>query len=385
MHPLKLELEEAQDYPQAGWLELIETLKYGEARSQWRAHGVTKGVRDHFFKITQPGSGWHVHRATAMHREDWSDDQRAAKAEMYGSRNHPDYQRNILGAHSDASSSLFVLHRLMAATDQNQDSEYNTEIYQHIRIHDERLREDGVPIEMYLTFPKSHEKWKRTWVGSDFGMTQHPTEILVFGEDWAQGSGTKAVKAGRLRLLTRVHLERITAPDQRRVMDAVHKFYRPQAFAIDRAGLGLPIYSEIMAPIVQPNGETTHSPLSRVLKGYNFSEKIPVGSDYRDGVEEGGRIMANTLEFSSDVLRELVDTEMIHFPWDLEVLRDFQGTTFSMSKSVVDSYGRRRNFSKGGQHILDAARVMAAAWKVAQIGDLGPAEAEFEPVFDSFL
>ena len=376
MHPLKLEIDEGQDLPTAAWMELIETLKYGQDSSRWRVHGVTKGVRDYFFKITQPGSGWYVHRVTAMHRGDWDDGQRAAKAEMYGSRNHPDYKRNILGEHSDASSSLFVLSRLMNATDQIQTSEYNTDTYCNISIHDERMREDGVPIEMLLTFPKSHEKWKRTWVGMDVGMVQHPTEILVFGEDWAQGTGAKAVRPGRLRLLTRVHLERISAPDQRAAMETIERFYRPQAFAIDRSGLGLPIYSEVMG---------SHAPLAKVLQGFNFSEKVPVGQDYRDGVEEGGRIMANVLEFSSDVLRELVDSSMIYFPWDLELLREFQGSSFTMSKSVVDSYGRRRNFSKGGMHALDAARMMAASWKLAQIGDLGPAEVEFEPVFDSFV
>lgn len=113
IHPLWLELDEAQDFPDAGWVELIETLKRGNDDARWRAHGVTKGVRDYFYKFTQPESGWTVHHITAMARPTWSDEERQQKIEQYGSRDHPDYRRNILGAHGDASNPLFVLHRLM--------------------------------------------------------------------------------------------------------------------------------------------------------------------------------------------------------------------------------------------------------------------------------
>ena len=40
LHPLRLEMDEAQDYPQAGWIELVETLRHGQEGAQWRSHGV---------------------------------------------------------------------------------------------------------------------------------------------------------------------------------------------------------------------------------------------------------------------------------------------------------------------------------------------------------
>ena len=143
MHPKKLEMDEGQDYPEPGWVELGETLKYGEEDATWRTHGVSRGVRDRYYKQTQPESGWKVHRVTAMHRPDWAPDGARAKAELYGSRDHPDYRRNILGLHGDASSALFVLTRLMACVDQDQSSHYNTTEYYHVRINDEKLRETG--------------------------------------------------------------------------------------------------------------------------------------------------------------------------------------------------------------------------------------------------
>jgi len=112
-HPLWLEQDESQDYPAPGWTEIIETLKSGTPGSIWRAHGVTRGVRDHFYKFTQPDSGWKVHKYSAMSRPNWTDVERQQKIKQYGSRNSPDYRRNVGGHHGDASSPLFVLARLM--------------------------------------------------------------------------------------------------------------------------------------------------------------------------------------------------------------------------------------------------------------------------------
>jgi hypothetical protein len=53
-HVINIELDEAQDYPLAGWIEIVETLNAGLPGAMWRCHGVSKGVRDKFFEKTQP-------------------------------------------------------------------------------------------------------------------------------------------------------------------------------------------------------------------------------------------------------------------------------------------------------------------------------------------
>lgn len=115
VHPVSLELDEAQDYPDDGWTELIETLKRGTEGATWHAHGVTRGMRDKFYEFTQdtPDNHWKIHRITAMHRPNWSDEERQEKIRLYGSREAPDYRRNVLGQHGDQTNPLFVLHRLM--------------------------------------------------------------------------------------------------------------------------------------------------------------------------------------------------------------------------------------------------------------------------------
>ena len=140
MHPLQLELDEAQDYPLAGWIELIETLKRGSQNARWHCHGVPRGVRDKFFEITQADSDFTVHRLMAMHRPSWTPQERDEKIKTYGgSRQNPDYKRNIYGDHGDARNPVFVLARLMACVDQDEGSEYNTEVYSRISISFEQL------------------------------------------------------------------------------------------------------------------------------------------------------------------------------------------------------------------------------------------------------
>jgi hypothetical protein len=381
MHPKKLEMDEAQDYPEPGWVELGETLKYGEEDATWRAHGVSRGVRDRYYKQTQPESGWRVHRYTAMHRPDWTKEEREAKAELYGSRDHPDYRRNILGLHGDASSALFVLTRLMACVDQNPESDYNAAEYYHVRINDEKLRESGLPIEALLDFPQRHKKYTRFWVGMDVGMTNHPSEILVFAEDYPQsraGGRKDTLPDMRLKCLARIHLERISSPDQRRVLAKIHEFYRPEAIAMDRTGLGLPIYQEIM----EGGGAFASS-----MRAYNFSEKIVIG--YEDVDEEVydpddlEEIKANVLEYSSDMLRTLVDQRQVLLPWDIDMIREFQGQTYVINKSSTDPYGKKQ-FNKGKFHALDAAR-MAILGHLQERIDAMRLVAYDEPVLDMFL
>lgn len=390
MHPKKLEMDEAQDYPEPGWVELGETLKYGEEDATWRAHGVSRGVRDRYYKQTQPESDWKVHRITAMHRPDWTQTEREAKAELYGSRDHPDFRRNILGLHGDASSALFVLTRLMACVDQDKESAYNREIYHNVRINDEKLRETGMPIEALLELPSVHtEKYTRFWVGMDVGLTNHPSEILIFAEEHPQkqhGGRRADLPDMRLRCVARIHLERISSPDQRRVLEAIYDFYKPEAISMDRTGLGLPIYQEIMDPQANsPRG------MRRIMRPYNFSEKIVIGyeEDRRDPEDrwdpdwEPEEIKANVLEYSSDMLRTYVDQEKIKLPWDIDMIREFQGQTYVVAKSNTDAYGKKK-FNAGKFHALDAAR-MAVLGQLQEVIENRLLIADDEPVLDAFM
>jgi hypothetical protein len=369
VHPLWLELDEGQDFPDAGWTEVIETLKRGHDGAVWRAHGVTKGVRDYFYKFTQQDSGWRVHRFTALHRPTWSDQERHEKIDMYGSREHPDYRRNILGLHGDASNPLFVLHRLMLCVDQEQSSEYNTETYQNFRVNAEILEDRGVDISELLPFPASHKKWKTFWAGMDVGYTNHPSEILVFGEEPRKGQDPL------FRLLTRIHLERISHQDQVAAIMHTIQWYGVQAFAMDKTGLGLPLFQDVQA----------QSPrIAEVIKGYGFAEKILVDFDqtieideYKGDMIKDSGMWRNVLEYSSDKLRDMVDTNRLRLPWDRDLIGEFQGQTYVVLRDTMNLYGKK-SYSKGSFHALDAARMAGLAYIQHGIEEFTKNE-KFEP------
>ena len=363
----------------------METLKRGHEGAVWRAHGVTRGVRDKFYEYTQPESKWTVHRFTTMSRPNWTDEERQEKIEMYGSRDAPDYRRNVLGLHGDAANPLFVLHRLMACVDDDLSSAYNLAEYQYLRITHEMLVDRGVErqVEEFIDFHQMHKKYKVTWAGMDVGYTNHPSEILIAGEERGANGARK------LRLICRLHLERLSAPVQARVIKAVFDFYNPQTFGMDRTGNGLPLFQDL---------QDKYPEVAARIKGYNFSEKILVDfdqaavadmgeSELEDQIKEAG-VYKQVLEYATDKLRELVDEKAFLLPWDTSLIGEFQGQTWSYSKEAMDMYGRRRRvYSQGSFHALDAARMLALGFAQHTLEEMIDAakRREDEPVYDQFV
>jgi intein/homing endonuclease len=366
------------DYPAAGWVELIETMKRGSKGAHWRVHGVTRGVRDYFYRFTQSPE-WKVHRVTSMHRPPpfWSDEERQQKIEEYTSKDHPDYRRNILGMHGDASNPLFVLHRLMACVDSDDESEYNTDVYQYTKLTAESLDDLGGEIDIALRLNEKHlQGYSGYWVGQDVGYLNHPSEIVVFGEKRDVKKGSKLV------LLTRIKLERLSHNKQVDVIFKIMDFYSPNAYSMDSTGIGLPLFQDL---------QERRPELAHKIKAYNFSQKIIVDFDstvevddfYGDKAKEAG-ILRNVLEYSSDKLRELVDLQRIELPLHKELIEEFCGQTWSVSKSKMDQYGRTRDFSKGMFHCLDACKMAVLGY--AQHGiEAYMKKEKFEGTTDVFL
>jgi hypothetical protein len=413
MHPLWLELDEAQDYPHQGWVELNETVKRGFTGSQWKVHGVTKGVRDDFYNITQdaPGSKWKVHRFAAMWRPTWTDVERQASIARYGSREDPDYRRNVLGLHGDKTNPIFVLTSLMRNVDDQPDSPYNSNEYFKVLIKSEELELFGREIVDYLDFPPAHLAYagrndverltapKATyWAGMDIGFTIDPSEILV----WVEYRENRAAPHSTLRLLTRVSLTRMPHREQIQAILHVIDFYRPKAFAMDKGGNGLPLFQEMSEHLdAFRAGRLGELPewmrgydldqCLTAIKGYNFSERLLVDVDktvevgpYADQEEVVAKagLKRNAKEYATDVLRTLVDANRLRMPWDEDLLKQFQGGTWTSNRSM-DAYGRRI-FSQGNDHCLDAAREFALGWVQHSIEEWTKPR-EVEPVFDSFV
>lgn len=360
MHPIWLEMDEASDYPEPGWAELYETLvREDENRARWRAHGVTRGVGGTFDEKCKPDSGWQVHRLPAMYRPTWDDEERQAKVQQYGHQDNVDYRRNILGLPGDQNSPIFVLARLMMCVDADASSEYNINEYTLLEIEEADVRDSG-DIRYHLDIPMSHaNNYERFWIGMDVGWTQAPSAIVVFGEQPVKGQNSK------LKLLTRILLKQIRTEDQVAVMMELLRLYRPIAFAMDSTGAGFPLYQNLQEKVRE---DAELRPLLDRIKGYGFSEKIVADFDETveydpddpDGWQEA-IIKRNVLEWSTDVLRTLVDDKRMILPFDRLLIGEFQGQTWSYAKTALDAYGRKRVYSKGSYHSLDAARMAVLA------------------------
>lgn len=415
IHPIWLELDEAQDYPEPGWTELTETLQRGLEGAQWRAHGVTRGVRDKFYEYTQEHADnmWRVHRYPAMYRPNWSERERVQKEAEYGGRNDPDYRRNVLGLHGDNTNPIFVLAQLMSCVDENTDSDYNALEYFHpgwgrtkrtpALVSVENLRLYDMDITEVLDYPRQHLQYRGVdkrnpsayfWVGMDVGFTTDPTELLVWVETWPHGPN----KPSKIKLIARSSLVRMPHHEQIKAMLHTIHFYRPRAFGIDKGGHGLPLFQEIQEYLdaFRTKDQEKIPPWMhdydlefavQVIKGYNFAEKLIVDfdksidvGDFDDPVAKAG-MRRNAKEYATDVLRDLVDANRIELPWDPHLLTQYSGATQKAAKGSTDQYGRRL-FSKGNDHTLDASRFMALAWSQYSIEALLNQPKEQEAVLD---
>lgn len=406
IHPIWLEMDEAQDFPKPGWTEIYETLKRGNPNSIWRVHGVTRGVHDNFWKITQPGEGWTVHRAVAMNRPHpyWSDEEREAKILLYHGEENGDYKRNVLGEHGDENSPIFSLHRLMACVDDEPGSAYNEDEYCHYEIYDSWLRQTGRSILEEIDLPYSHtEKYKKFWVGMDVGWVNHPSEILVYAEETLTKDEYKFQKSHlsvgrrkavpptqdmpRLKLVCRITLWQIATPDQEATIMKIIQHYKPVAFSCDATGGGWPMFQNIQRQMERPE----LSFIKTIIKGYNFSGNILIDLDKtitvsewatKDEIIKETGIKRNTVDHATDILRILIDSGRMWLPWEKDLLDEFQGQTYKV-KADINQIGRRE-YSLGSFHALDAARMAVLGWQQYGIEEFVKNEDQ-KPVYDVFV
>jgi hypothetical protein len=159
---------------------------------------VHSGARDSgFFKRVAQGA-FKMVQITAMQRPGWGTAEKEAAKAAYGGTGSPDYRRNILGEPGAAASAFFVISRLIACVDQKRDSQYNEHEYVRQELRVEEVDELQLPLAEVMDLPGN---LKNVYAGMDIGLTNSPTEILVFAETIHQ-------KHKRLKLIRRYRLLR---------------------------------------------------------------------------------------------------------------------------------------------------------------------------------
>ncbi len=436
LHPVILELDEAQDLPANAWTEIRETLRREVEHAQWRVHGVSKGIPDEFQRITNSPK-WKVHRITAYHKPSFGPEELAQKIEEYGSVEDPGYRRNLLGFHGESQNAIFDLVRLSRSVDDEDASFYNQSEYYRKTIKFEQVvsaaKERGVPPERYgeviaemLDFPGVHKDPKYGpkpvyWIGMDVGIAKDPSAILVFvdyvpnaeerRENKAKLLSCPAPGVSRLKLLTRVELQRITVPDQASALVRFIEFYAPRAFCIDSTGNGLGIFQELQKQarisrlvrieedaelLIMDPGRARHA--LTAIKGYNFGSKIWVAINETlamelpaDATKEEILNHAGTKkqvkQHATDEMRLLVDTDRMLFPHDETLFNQMTGQTFVYTQATSDAYGDPpKRYSEGQYHAFDGARMCVMGKSMQSIEEyLRTPAPEQEDVLDVFL
>lgn len=359
-HPTILEQDEGAKYPERGWSEIKETLKANLDNAQWRVHGVSFGVGGTFNElIAGRNPNWEVTYLPAMITPIWNEKMKQERIEEYFGYNTSDYRRNILGLQADAGSPIFVLQRLMACVDHDLSSDYNLDEYYYKNIDEGGIRDVqerwGGSVLDLIDIPPSHREYKNVWIGMDFGWTQSPSAILVFGEVPNKQTGTV------LKLIARILLHKVSAPDQLLVMKHLIDYYRPVAFACDATGAGHPVY-QILQSEAESDPELKF--MRDRIKDCQFASKVIVGFDDRIEVDENkpdgfldAAIKRPFIEASTDTLRSLVDKGRMLLPFDKELIGELESAEMSNNNigQTIDAYGRSGR--KQGLHNLDAMRM----------------------------
>lgn len=369
-HQPDLLVDEGQDFPEAGWTEVHETVmkehvdQDGNPDFSYVFYGVHSGARDTGFARRATTGGFHIVQVTAMQRQGWGKAEKDAAIAAYGGTAASDYRRNILGEAGAAASPLFVTARLIACMDQDRESPYNTAGYDYQEIRVEHFDRDMLPIEDILQLP---DGLKRVWAGGDLGLTNSPTVFSIFAEH-------RIDKIDRLSLVRRIHLERMRVKSIRFAIYAIFRHFGEalQGFGIDETGLGFPIFQEI------EDDEQKPAFVAERFRGYFFNSKVPVGVEkglltqdaagnwrdqYGSAVETRQDPWTNETEYvvrmpmieaSTRYLRKYVDTGFLHLPFDPAVIGDLQGETNQRVKRIAGLKQKPNAF-----HILDSFRAMA--------------------------
>lgn len=392
-HQPDLRVEEAQDYPKRGWDEVHETVNKGGV--DWKGepdftywfYGVHSGARDSGFYSRAGSPNFKLTTITKLQTVEWNKAEKDAALAAYGGSNSPDYRRNILGEAGAPASPYFVMSRLMASIDQDDESDYNQNQYASQQIHAEEIEGLDMSMSDHLDLPTEYGPIHG---GMDVGLTESPTVITLFSKEKISGRE-------RLKLLRMYHLWRLRPKQIREALYALDYHLGPKlkSFGMDVTGLGFPMFQEM------EDDEAAPKHLLEVSRGYFFNASVPVGinkdfvredtdgqlrDQYGSAVkkeidplsgEERYVSMMPMIEASTRYVRDWIDTGKLLLPFDREVTADMQGETHQRVKAV----GERRGKKPNAFHILDAIRGAAMAERAEEV-EAEIANEEQEEVLD---
>jgi hypothetical protein len=421
VHPTILEMDEAQDMPEQAWSEATETVSRKEKRAAWHCHGVTTGVGNEFYRQSKHAMDetelrpvshdleglFTIHHIPAMADPFFTPQERKRKMNTYPEES--EWRRNVRGLPGDALSPLFRPAAVRRSIEDDLSAEYNREIYWHRTINNFDLNATQTDIVTLLAKPQEHTDPRFTviWAGMDIGLSNDPTEILLFAEYHLEGEEKKAMLArkdkafpknnqSRLMCIGRISLKGVHAPAQGDLIMWLCENYDIQRFTMDSTGIGLPMFQYIQREQATPGSDKAHAArraLASII-GYNFKQKILVAFDDRievdsrlidDKVKEQG-ILREVKPWSTDMIRLYLEEQRLWLPWDIDFITQLEASKFTFKRGQFDDYGRRvQMFTTGDDHCLDALRMAVLGHAQMTIDTMvaAPQKAVFEQIISA--
>jgi hypothetical protein len=339
-HQPDLIIDEGQDYPEAGWTEVHETVLKdhvdadGNPDFTYHFYGVHTGRARHRLRGAVEGrASFKIVQVTAIQRPGWGKPPGEVGREG-GVRRHDnsDYRRNILGEPGAAASPFFVTARLFACVDQDRDSLQPARVRRRSSVEN---RARGVRGERpadrreVLDLPSG---LKCVYGGMDVGLNRSPSVITLWSKEKVNKTRAQAAQAVR-----RIQLERM------RVADAARGAVRDRRAlrrARSRASASTSPASACRCSRRSRATSSRRRGLLEVTRGYFFNAKVPVSVEKEDVSEDdAGPVPAHArrrgaggvrpahrhqalrddmpmIEASTRYLREMVDRTYILLPFD---------------------------------------------------------------------
>ncbi|HUW60891.1 MAG TPA: recombinase family protein [Candidatus Bathyarchaeia archaeon] len=344
LHVDRVWVDEGAWLSEDAWRALRQCLKAG---GKLRVYSTPNGMRNATYYRLTNSPRWRVFRWPSWLNPNWTPNHEADLLEFYGGRATAGWQHEVAGEHGAPSYGAFHPEHLALALQ-------DVPEYRKIVITNAELEDCQSELETEQRFETLLNIWPDSaqyYLGADLGYTNDPTEILVFRQDTPKKSPDCSPPDSRLqtpdcslRLVLRVHMEKVAYPHIAQCLAVIDSLLAPAAIGIDNGGNGLAVIQELMSlDKYKPRA------FDGRLFGFDFGGVTPFE------LPNGAQTKKRTKELMTSLINKALQRREIVFPaTDPEIPDQFLTQTYSLNNGAV-------TYSKGNDHIIDATRCMVLA------------------------
>ena len=297
-------IDEAQEMTETAWGEIFQALNGGGIR--W-IYGVPNGLRNTFYRFTQPGSGYDFQHWPSNINPEFDPAKAAELSRLYGGPNSPGYAHRVMGLHGEPAHAVFSLEDYLACVDEALD-------FHHAKLH-------GVdPLPLPETASKGNY-----YLGCDLGYARDPSEFVVYKD-----------APPHLINVARIHLSGVNYARQALLINELDALYDFRTIAIDAGNNGNAVAHQLMQ------------------QGPNWCEKvraIQFGAHIDTApLPDGSVPRRRAKEFMTELITRRLSERTLVLPRLPDREAQYASHTYT-----VNNFGHIL-YEKGNDHIIDADR-----------------------------